>query len=182
MPKLIRINQRRFLFLLFSILFACFCKKPTPKTNPEPIPNQIVEAFKLTESVSGKKFYQLKATKAYLFESLNKIEVIAPEIVFFDSDGKEFSILVAKSGTVNNQTSDLIARQEVVVRTSDSTYLYTDSLVWLNNRQIVTTDAWVKIKSPQGDIEGQGLIADAGLTKIEVKSAVKGKSNYQFEK
>lgn len=169
-------------YLLWSVILFSTCQKPEPKANLESIPAQIVEGFKLTESISGKKLYELQAVQACLYESLNKIEVSEPKIIFFDNEGKQFSILFARAGSVNNKTSDLVARNEVIVRTQDSTYLYTDSLVWLNNRQIVTTDAWVKIKSPQGDIEGQGLIADAGLTKIEIKSAVKGKSNYQFEK
>ena len=168
-------------FILFTGLLLS-CRESEPKASSENIPSQIVEGFKLTESVSGKKLYQLQAIKAYLYESLNKIEVTEPKIIFFDEAGKEFSTLVARTGSVNNKSSDLTARNEVIVQTQDSTFLYTDSLVWLNNRQIVTTDAWVKINSKQGNIEGQGLISDAGLKKIEIKSAVKGKSNYQFEK
>jgi len=177
------IHHYRFRRLTLLMLFGLMvCQKPEPKQNQGNTPSQIVEGFRLTESVSGKKNYELQAVKAYLYDSLHKIEVIEPKIIFFDPDGKEFSVLVARAGSVNNKTSDLVARNEVMVRTSDSTYLYTDSLVWLNDRQVVTTDAWVKILSPQGDIEGQGLIADASLSKIEIKSAVKGKSNYQFEK
>jgi LPS export ABC transporter protein LptC len=168
--------------IIFFLILSASCRESEPKASSENIPSQIVEGFRLTESVSGKKLYQLQAVKAYLYESLNKIEVTEPKIIFFDEAGKEFSTLVAHSGSVNNKSSDLIARNEVIVQTQDSTYLYTDSLVWLNNRQIVTTDAWVKINSKQGNIEGQGLISDAGLKKIEIKSAVKGKSNYQFEK
>ena len=168
--------------LLLFIILIFSCRESEPKSSSVNIPSQIVEGFKLTESVSGKKLYQLEAAKAYLYESLNKIEVAEPKIKFFDEDGKEFSHLVARAGSVNDKTSDLVARKEVVVQTEDSTYLYTDSLVWLNNQQLVTTDAWVKISSKQGNIEGQGLISDAGLKKIEIKSTVKGKSNYQFEK
>lgn len=161
-------------------IFFLNCQKPTPKTNSEILPSQIVEEFKLTESQGGKKIYQLTAKKAYQYEALNKIEVLEPKIVFFNETGEESSILVARLGRVFTKTSDLVAQKEVVVKTADSTYLYTDSLVWLNLNQLVTTDCWIKIKSPEGIIEGQGLIADAGLKKIEVKSAIKGKSNYRF--
>jgi LPS export ABC transporter protein LptC len=177
----VKINQV-LIGLLSMLILLIACRETEPKASKENTPSQIVEGFKLTESVKGKKIYHLQAEKAYLYEALDKIEVTKPEIIFFDEDGKEFSNLTAQDGSVNNKTSDLIARNEVVVKTADSTYLYTDSLVWLNAKQIVTTDAWVKINSQQGDIEGQGLISDAGLKKIEIKSAVKGKSNYQFEK
>jgi LPS export ABC transporter protein LptC len=184
----IRFAEKKFLILVWSFysmssfILLLSCRQPEPKTTSETVPSQIVEGFKLTESVSGKKFYQLQADKAYCYETLNKIEVIEPKIIFFDETGKEFSTLNARFGSINNKTSDLIARSDVIVRTEDSTYLNTDSLVWLNNKQIVTTDAWVKIRSRQGNVEGQGLISDAGLKKIEIKSAIKGKSNYQFEK
>jgi LPS export ABC transporter protein LptC len=171
-----------FIGAVYILIIFISCRESEPKTGSENIPSQIVEGFRLTESVSGKKLYQLQAVKAYVYESSNKIDVTEPKIIFFDDTGKEFSTLVARSGSVNNKSSDLIARNEVIVQTQDSTYLYTDSLVWLNSRQIVTTDAWVRINSKQGNIEGQGLISDAGLKKIEIKSAVKGKSNYQFEK
>ncbi len=180
----VKIKFLSFGLLKFIIIFILFlgCEESGPKSSSENIPSQIVEGFKLTESVSGKKLYHLQAVKAYLYETSDKIEVNEPKIVFYDENNKEFSTLIAHSGSVNNKTSDLIARNEVIVQTAESTYLYTDSLVWLNAKQIVTTDAWVKINSKQGNIEGQGLISDAGLKKIEIKSAVKGKSNYQFEK
>lgn len=168
--------------ILFVLIIFIACRESEPKAGSENVPSQIVEGFRLMESVSGKKLYQLQALKAYIYEASNKIDVTEPKIIFFDDAGKEFSTLVAHSGSVNNKSSDLIARNEVIVQTQDSTYLYTDSLVWLNSRQIVTTDAWVTINSKQGNIEGQGLISDAGLKKIEIKSAVKGKSNYKFEK
>jgi len=176
------IAKELFIVVTFVLIILISCRESEPKVGSENIPSQIVEGFRLTESVSGKKLYQLQAVKAYLYESSNKIDVTEPKIIFFDDSGREFSNLVARSGSVNNKSSDLIARNEVIVQTQDSTYLYTDSLVWLNSRQIVTTDAWVTINSKQGNIEGQGLISDAGLKKIEIKSAVKGKSNYQFEK
>ena len=168
--------------ILFVLIIFIACRESEPKAGSENVPSQIVEGFRLMESVSGKKLYQLQALKAYIYEASNKIDVTEPKIIFFDDAGKEFSTLVAHSGSVNNKSSVLIARNEVIVQTQDSTYLYTDSLVWLNSRQIVTTDAWVTINSKQGNIEGQGLISDAGLKKIEIKSAVKGKSNYKFEK
>ena len=179
------LNCQAILTFLSSLLFFLLipgCRDSAPNAISESMPSQVVEGFKLTESISGKKFYQLQADKAFCYESLNKIDVVEPKIIFFDENCKEFSTLTARAGVVFNKTSDLVAQGEVVVRTEDSTYLYTDSLVWLNARQIVTTDAWVKINSQQGNIEGQGLISDAGLKKIEIKSAVKGKSHYKFVK
>jgi LPS export ABC transporter protein LptC len=122
----------------------------------------------------------LFAEKAYVYDDPQKITVSKPFIIFYDENGLISSTLNAQRGRVNNQTSDLFAQDSVLVQTSDSTILQTDSLVWNNQSQIIQTDAWVKIQTKQGLIEGQGLISDAALKKIEIKSSVTGKSTYEF--
>lgn len=151
----------------------------------EQLPSQIVTNFTLFESASGQRLYRLFATKAYVYEEGNnaeaqKIVVNQPHILFYDEDGSVYSTLDAKKGVVYTQSSDLVAQDSVVVQTSDGTVLQTDSLVWNNRERIITTDAWVKIENRQGVIEGKGLISDAALKRIEIKSSVTGKSSYEF--
>ena len=85
------------------------------------------------------------------------------------------------SGVVSNRTGDLIAYGHVVVTTEDSTVLKTDSLAWFNRRQIIETDAPVEIVSPQGTVEGIGLISDANLRRIEIKEQVSGTTEFTIE-
>jgi len=163
---------------LFLIILNCPSNnKPVPS---ETLPSQIVTDFQLYESTSGKKLYRLYAEKAYVYDEPQKITVTKPYIVFYNEDGSVSSTLNALRGQVNNKTSDLLAQDSVLVQTSDSTILKTDSLVWNNQSQIILTDAWVNIQTKQGLIEGQGLISDAAMKKIEIKSSVTGKTHYEF--
>jgi len=173
-----------FLICVFYLWFFIFnfnsCKSKPAVTSSETMPSQIVTDFSLFESMTGQKLYRLNAKKAIIFDDNQKITLIEPFIIFYNEDGSVSSTLIAKRGLVNLQTSDLFAQDSVLVQTSDSTILRTDSLVWNNRTRIITTDAWVKIETKKGQIDGQGLISDAALKKIEIQSSVTGKSTYEF--
>lgn len=180
--KLILKKIEKFDLYLIELILLCIVSCPS-NNRPAPsetLPSQIVTDFRLYESTSGKKLYRLYAEKAYVYDEPQKITVSKPFIIFYDENGIITSTLNAQRGMVNSQTSDLFAQDSVLVQTSDSTILRTDSLVWNNKSQIILTDAWVKIQTKQGLIEGQGLISDAALKKIEIKSSVTGKSHYEF--
>ncbi len=181
-PK-IRVNSSRFLIWLvvftLPITLACSEKNRAGDTTPK-LPSQIIQGFKLVESSQGTKTYSLVADSAYLYDDEKRIEVFNPTIDFYDDSGTLFSNLKAKLGTVYTNNSNLTARSDVIVTTRDSTVLYTDSLSWLNSQGTVTTDAWVKIHSPEGDILGRGLVSDAQLKKIEIREKITGTSPYKF--
>lgn len=134
----------------------------------------------MEESVSGSKLYRIYAQKALLYEDKGEIEVIEPRVYFF-TNWQITSYLTAREGKVFTKTSDLVAKGGVMVATEDSIYLFTDSLVWNNSAQKIETDAPILIKSPRAVIEGEGLVSDAGLAKIIIKSEIKGKSDYEFK-
>ena len=168
---------RKVVLLLF-LLLSCEEKggvKPIP-----PLPSEIVEDFQITETERGEKIYFLRADKAYLYKSLHRIEVEEPRITFFDSKGEVYSILISRKGRIDTRTSNLLAKGEVMVKTRDSTILHTDSLLWDQRRRIIITDSWVKIESPKAVMEGEGLVSDASLERIEIKK-VKGTSPYRFK-
>ena len=146
------------------------------------LPSQVIEGFKLTETVDGKLVYALEAETARVFEDSNRIEVVKPEVHFFNQQQELFSTLFSQTGTVNMKTSDLVARGDVRVSTRDSMFLETDSLVWRNKEQLVTTDAPVNMRSPKGNVSGVGLVSDAGLKRIEIKNQVSGTTKYEFKK
>jgi len=168
-----------FVLLIVVISFAC-SEKNRPGDSTPTLPSQIIEGFKMVESSQGNKAYSLVADSAYLYDQEKRIEVFNPQIDFFDDQGNLFSNLKAKRGTVYTNNSDLTARFDVVVTTRDSTVLYTDSLSWFNSQRKVKTDSWVKIRSPEGDIVGRGLVSDAQLKKIEILEKITGTSPFKF--
>ncbi len=178
MIKLNKHNLAIILILLMTIFIVCKTKQANSRS--ETLPSQVVTDFKMYESASGKKMYYLYAEKAFVYDEPQVINVVKPYIIFYKENGDVNSTLSAVSGRVNTKSSDLFAKDSVIVKTADSTVLQTDSLIWENTQEIITTDAWIKIDSKQGLIEGQGLVSDAGLKKIEIKSSVTGKSHYEF--
>jgi LPS export ABC transporter protein LptC len=164
---------------VFLTLLACNDK---PVCGPNPVlPNQVVEALTLNESSSGKRLYTLEAQKAYVYDPAQRIDVNGVRVLFYDEVGGVSSTLVADEGSIYSRDEDLVARGHVIVRTSDSTLLETDSLAWSNQRRLVRTDADLVIQTPKGRVEGKGLVSDAGLTKIDILSPVHGTSDYDFE-
>jgi len=164
---------------LFLLLGAC---NDRPVCGPNPVPpNQFVEALTLNETSSGQRLYTLEAQKAYVYDPAQRIDVTGVRVLFYDEVGGVSSTLVADEGSIYSKNEDLVARGHVVVRTSDSTELETDSLAWSNQRRLVRTDADLVIQTPKGRIEGRGLVSDAGLNKIDILSPVHGTSDYDFE-
>ena len=162
------------------LLLASCDDKPVCGPNPV-LPNQVVEAFTLHESSSGRRLYTLEAQKAYVYDPAQRVEVTGLRVLFYDEVGGINSTLVADEGSIYSKNEDLVARGHVIVRTSDSTMLSTDSLAWSNLRQLVRTDADLVIETPKGRVQGKGLVSDAGLTKIDILSPVQGTSDYDFE-
>ncbi len=168
------------LFLCLS-LFLSACKEAIPEKSLQNLPDQVVKDFTLHESMTGRPLYTLMASEASVFESEGRIDVQNPRVVFYEENGATTAVLTAATGVMWTKTQNLIARDNVRVETADSTVLLTDSLMWNNARQQVYTDAPVTIISVKGKVSGQGLIADAGLKKIEILSEIRGNSDYEFQ-
>ncbi|MCS7258671.1 MAG: LPS export ABC transporter periplasmic protein LptC [candidate division WOR-3 bacterium] len=165
----------------FVIVFLITCQKESRIQSPtRELPSQIIRNFKFYESTSGKILYEVSAESAYIYEQTRRICAFGVEVLFYNKDGT-ITNLSAQMGRVNTDNSNLVAQGNVIVRTADSTYLYTDSLIWDNARQIIITDAAVKIISAKGTLEGNGLISDAELQRIEIKTEVRGKASYEFK-
>lgn len=161
------------------VMLACNDK---PSCGPNPIPpDQVIEALTLHESSSGRRLYTLEAQEGYVYDPVQRVDVSGLRVLFYDEVGGVNSTLVADEGSIYSKNEDLVARGHVIVRTSDSTMLTTDSLAWSNERRLVRTDADLVIETPKGRIEGKGLVSDAGLTKIDILSPVQGTSDYDFE-
>lgn len=144
-------------------------------------PSQVVEEFILHESASGERLYTLMADTAYVYDVEQRVDVVAPRVSFYVSGARVHAVLTADRGVVSTQSDDLVAHGHVLVVTEDSTRLWTDSLSWSNRTRLITTDAPVEIETPKGRVAGTGLVSDAGLSKIEIQSEVKGSSTYRFE-
>jgi LPS export ABC transporter protein LptC len=166
--------------LLGALLLSAGCNEKPMAKDDRVLPNQITDSLTVHESRSGGRLYTLEAESAYVFDADQRAEVVRPRVTFYDEAGAVNSRLSADAGTIYSQSEDLVARGNVVVVTAESTHLLTDSLSWSNGRQVVSTDAPVEIATPKGVIRGQGLLSDAGLSRVQILSEVRGTSSYNF--
>jgi LPS export ABC transporter protein LptC len=139
----------------------------------EEIPRIILEQFSLTETRTGEKLWVLNAFYARVFDELIHVDSIT--IRFFDKEGVEFSIMHAPGGILNTRTHNVLVGDSVEVTTNDSIRLYTDSLFWMNDSELIVTNRPVTIiKADSTVIQGTGLRADPYLEKIEIFGTTQG--------
>ena len=87
---------------------------------------------------------------------------------FFDSEGKQTSVLTSKQAVVDEATNNLEAMGDVVVVSSDSTTLRTQHLYWDNKKQLVHTPEFVQITSPREKLQGHGFESDQSLHNYKI--------------
>jgi len=166
----------------FLLILASFCTQiEQPSAETVELPDQIVDNFQMEESASEKERYALTGKRAFYYNKHNRVVVHDPEIEFYGPRKEVSAHVVCDSGIVNDKSGDLVAYGDVVVTTEDGTVLRTDSLVWFNKRAEIETDAMVFITSPEGTIEGKGLISDAYLNRIEIKEEVSGTTEFSVD-
>lgn len=160
---------------ILQMLMGCGQKESIDqyKVRTEPMPDQILTDFEITETATGKKEWMMKADTAYVFEDRNLIETRRMVITFFDENGDVKSILHARRGRLNRKTDDMQAIGDVVVNSQDGTVLETQTLSWESGkRQIVTEDS-VKIVRGNDELTGWGFSGDPDLGTFSIKSRMK---------
>jgi LPS export ABC transporter protein LptC len=139
----------------------------------EGVPRIILEQFSLTETRQGERIWVLEAVHARVFDELIHVDSIV--VHFYNKEGEEFSIMRAPGGILNTRTHNVLVGDSVEVFTNDSIQLYTDSLFWMNDSELIVTNRPVKIvKADSTVIEGNGLRADPYLEKIEILGTAQG--------
>lgn len=162
-------------------LLSVSCEDRSSIGSADRLPDQVINRFQLEETRDGSPVFLLAAERAVVYEDGVRVEVFAPRVTFFDEERRPYSVLTADSGTIFRNAEELVARGRVRIVTAESTRLVTDSLVWSNRSRRVHTDAAVVIETRHGRIEGQGLVSDASLERVEIKSEVSGETDYESE-
>lgn len=164
----------KFIFLLLIIIF---CQKREEEIiEKKRVPSQITTNFELLERATGKRLFKLFAKKALLFDEEKLIYIYEPIVYFFDEEGNVSAILKCDSGIVDQRNYNLCGFGSIEVKTYDSVYLYCDSLRWDNQRQIIFTNSFVRLKNESGEIQGIGLESDAALSKVKILREIKGRA------
>ena len=133
--------------------------------------------IRLTEA--GQTKHVIRAGHIRVFRSRKIIEIdngITVEI--FDSKGNNTAMLIADSGTVYENTRDIIARGNVVVSSTDNRRITTEELRWYEKEQKIMTPGFARMVTEDGYEEGYSLESNANLTGYSLKN-VQGKVTIQ---
>jgi LPS export ABC transporter protein LptC len=158
--------------ILAGVIGGGGCSREEPgnlaEERTEPLPDQVISDFKITETSMGKKDWSMRAEKAYIYEKRNVLEARVVEVTFFNEHGAVRSVLDADYGKLNRNSGDMEARGNVVVTGSDGVVLETQSLMWgSDTRQIVSEDS-VKVIRNQDVLTGWGFKGDPDLGSFSI--------------
>lgn len=96
-------------------------------------------------------------------------------VEFFEEDGSLASTLEAERGEIDGQTHDLRVRGGVTVHSTERGTLETDSLTWFNAKNLIVTDAAVRLTGDTDVIAGDGFEADPGMRRYIIRRNIKGR-------
>ncbi|MBS1580970.1 MAG: LPS export ABC transporter periplasmic protein LptC [Bacteroidetes bacterium] len=91
------------------------------------------------------------------------------ELMFFDSLGREGSVLTARRGTIRSKERRMEVDEQVVFTNTRGERLETEHLTWSQDSGRVRTDRPVKIVRARDIIYGQGLDADQDFSRYTVR-------------
>ena len=176
MPHQVSVRRRRgsALHLVFvALLLGC---GQGPRAVPGPasgeLPDQEVSDFVVTESDAGRPEWTLYARDAAIYNPRNTIVARGVRVDFFDEQGKQNSTLTAREGEMNQRSRDMTARGNVVLQTTEGTRMSTEELRFLNQKQKIVSDLFVRVERAGDVLTGVGFESDPGLKHYEFKKKV----------
>jgi LPS export ABC transporter protein LptC len=136
-------------------------------------PEQISRGFALTQTREGRIQWELKAATGEIFEGGDIVELTDLRVDFFDSTSAKEGTLTAKHGKIRQKENKMEVDGDVVLVAKDGSTLKTTHLVWSDEENRITTDAFVEITRSTSTLTGYGLVATPDLTMAEVQREVK---------
>lgn len=161
------------LYILFAAAVVfCSCENkfvpPKINLNSEEIPEQESWNSSVAFSDSGNVKAILRAGHISAFNKKGYTLIDSGAKVDFYKNGELVSTLTSKRGKVLEPSKDIEIYDSVVVVNKEGSILKTQKLLWSNKSQKVSTDVYVKIKSPKEEVEGIGFESDQGLTNYKI--------------
>ncbi|MEO6695539.1 MAG: LPS export ABC transporter periplasmic protein LptC [Ignavibacteria bacterium] len=143
--------------------------KPTP-TNllGEDSPSQESWNSKVVFSDSGNIKAILNAGHISIFTNKAYTLIDSGAIVDFYREGIKVSTLQGEKGKIDDRTKDIEIFDSVIVVNNEGSELRTQKLLWNNKTQKVSSDVFVRIKTPNETIEGIGFESDQNLKNYKI--------------
>ena len=112
---------------------------------------------------------------ATVAEVLKQLEATHPGFAarLYDEKGQRSSTMTAREGEMNDLTHDMTARGDVVIQATEGTRMTTDLLHFLNKRQRIETESFVRVDRGGDVLTGYGFESDPELKDFQFKRQVK---------
>ncbi len=158
------------LFIITIVFYSCENKFVPPKMDlkSEDIPEQESWNSSVAFSDSGNVKAILRAGHISAFNKKGYTLIDSGAKVDFYRNGEIVSTLTSKRGKVLEPSKDIEIYDSVVVVNKEGSILKTQKLLWSNKSQKVSTDVYVKIKSPKEEVEGIGFESDQNLKNYSI--------------
>ena len=135
-------------------------------------PDRVTTEVEYFYSDSGMVRNRLRAGRVeeYMSEGQQKTEMSeGVELVFFNPDGGEGSVLTARKGLIKPGKNSMEVRDHVVFTNARGERLETEHLIWSQDSDRVWTDQPVKIVRAQDILYGQGLDANEDFSRYTIR-------------
>jgi lipopolysaccharide export system protein LptC len=137
------------------------------------LPDQEVSDFEATETDLGAVQWKMYARSAATYRARNTVVARGVRIDFYDEKGARASTLTAREGEMNDLSHDMVARGDVVIQTTEGTRMTTDQLQFLNKRQRIQTESFVRVDRRGDVLTGWGFESDPQLNDFQFKRQVR---------
>lgn len=133
-----------------------------------PPPDQVVENGEHIITHQGVKKAIMRAEQLYFYNQTGKVIGDTIEVTFFDETGGFVSLLTARGGELDQQTREMTATGNVVVRGTGAT-IRSEELTYDPARDLIHTDQPTEINQEGNVIRGRGVESDPALREIRIR-------------
>ena len=161
--------------IIFLIVMLFSCGNDIETINQVPVadttPVEIAKEVRFFYSENGKIKVYMETPLLYRYEGENPRMVLPSGlfVIFYDSLDQPSSSLAADYGIRFSTQKIMEVKYNVIVHSSDSKTLYTEHLIWKEAEQLIMSEAFVKITSPDKILFGEGFVSDERFENYEIK-------------
>lgn len=160
---------------LIGILLLFGCSTPvetSEQDNGEPVekPEQMSWDVNISITHAGKLRANIKADYLEQYESKSTIFLQENvKINFYNNEEKLISSLLANKANINERINYLQATDNIIVESDSGVTLFTDTLTWDNEKEIIFTNDSVMITTESNDtLYGIGFQSDINMEQWKI--------------
>jgi LPS export ABC transporter protein LptC len=166
--------MRRTLVVALLLLGGC-----AAADDPEQAPSESsglereIRGFTITETVEGKRLWELHADYAYRIPQHSRVRLEQIELRFFDDAGRVDSRLTSRKGFLDEETGEMTALEEVILVSSGGDTLDTEELTYLKDQDMIRGPDYVRLAKPDRVLTGYGFQSKPDLSDYKVERDVR---------